>query len=528
MTTNPALHHRHSRYQHDKIHNLDYPANIIDTIFEDPNYHINHDITSEQQTAVDHILQTVLTDREREIIQMRYQEHLSLRKSAERQNCTGERIRQIEQKALHKLQRPTNKNMITMGYHAFHAQDIHALRMQRQDLLTMDIRTVQSQAFMEPHRGNVRISNKNMTVVYNNGIKTVGDLLLYERDEIRSMLPDDLATSVIILRTLCDNELGRQNLTIIQTEQCLGIFRDPTTPYPANLFDAIYGINRIYKTGGAPSDNQIAGINWLIQNKLPNFQQKIITLYYEQQMSIPECGRSIGVKRDTIKQCLRDILHILREQPDCIAYIQGHIQMQPISNEIMGFSSNTPAHDLYLPDNITDELSRNGIKTIHDIMLTQPLVLSTHLGCGETWVRTHKYLTELNIANNDQISYLKSIRLDTVPLTDAERNILRTADITTANDALISRCDKIPIHIQDKIRITICLRATKLHHMNLSTRAHNGLRRAGINSAETIANMSDEELYRLKNIGPDSVENIRTAVNEVLAKINNTIATDSD
>lgn len=81
-----------------------YPFNLARVILED-------EIQSVYLQGIRFAIST-LTEREEDVIKLRFKEGLTLRETGQKQNVTQERVRQIEAKAIRKLRHPTRKKLM--------------------------------------------------------------------------------------------------------------------------------------------------------------------------------------------------------------------------------------------------------------------------------------------------------------------------------------------------------------------------------------------------------------------------------
>lgn len=91
-----------------------YPLNLLHSIHPDQPDFISADI----RIGLEYIL-TTLSDREQEIIRLRYQERHTRPDIAEEFCITQERVRQIEAKALRKLRHPNRYQFIRLGMNGY-------------------------------------------------------------------------------------------------------------------------------------------------------------------------------------------------------------------------------------------------------------------------------------------------------------------------------------------------------------------------------------------------------------------------
>lgn len=88
----------------------DYPQNLI----EDALYLIPDDRMNEIAERVPYVLSS-LPEREKNLLLLRYRDHLTLKEIAEKEGVTKERIRQIIQKSLRNLRKPPQKEYLLRG-----------------------------------------------------------------------------------------------------------------------------------------------------------------------------------------------------------------------------------------------------------------------------------------------------------------------------------------------------------------------------------------------------------------------------
>ena len=304
------------------------------------------------------------------------------------------------------------------------------------------------------------------------GITTIGDILLCNIQDFHDILPKTSVTHVVCMQQHAISDLTKLNGIIISLERHFGLNEAQTDTYPANIFAAIFGYDITNHIGCTPNRDQIDGLYVLIKQKLNRNQQMLLRYQYQTHMPAQDCKRLWHIQKNSNPHKLRHIIHILREQPDCYAYIPtiSHIDI------------NTSAND--------------------------------------TLIRTQKYLSGLNIPSQQiQIAYLQSIKLTDINLSSAEIAILQSANMTTVADALMDNNDMIPNDLKDRVRIAVCIYTTTVDSMPITKRAHHALRRAGINSMEIVMNMSDSDLLSIRNLGADTLRDIRTAITAILESL---------
>ena len=133
-------------------------------------------------------------------------------------------------------------------------------------------------------------------------------------------------------------------------------------------------------------------------------------------------------------------------------------------------------YDLDISDKAKGILIRNNIMTLDDLLNCEMLKLSSLRGISE-----------------DTLCELKNV-------------IVSAGDITAAFKQRREKIEKILPRVQD----------IPIGDLNLSTRSHNALRRAGIETVGTMIQMSQKDIYELRGIGNQSVEEITSVINSFL------------
>ena len=89
-----------------------YPYNLINQIYLE---HYEDILTEDQESALSYVLSN-LTEKQRAVIKMRYQDEKTLKEVAKELGVTSERVRQIEHKAIRILRHPSRRKFIDKGY----------------------------------------------------------------------------------------------------------------------------------------------------------------------------------------------------------------------------------------------------------------------------------------------------------------------------------------------------------------------------------------------------------------------------
>lgn len=88
------------------------------------------------------------------------------------------------------------------------------------------------------------------------------------------------------------------------------------SPYPYNLLDDIFGEDY----DGILDADQLDGFNYAI-GSLTEREQRVLSLYYKDELTLEQAGKSEGVTRERIRQVLAKSLRKLRH-PTRLKYIQ--------------------------------------------------------------------------------------------------------------------------------------------------------------------------------------------------------------
>ena len=117
ITNNPDYKPKERKQKKAVAEKIAYPENLVtdiglNLVFDDGVY---QELTADQIDGLDHALSTILP-REKDIILLRYQEQKTLQEIGDQYGVTKERIRQIVNKALRKLQHQSRIVLIKSGY----------------------------------------------------------------------------------------------------------------------------------------------------------------------------------------------------------------------------------------------------------------------------------------------------------------------------------------------------------------------------------------------------------------------------
>lgn len=151
---------------------MEYPDNLINAIFGDiAEYNTAPDLLG----SIEYCLYT-LDDRERELINRRFKQRLSLEESGQIFNIERERTRQIINRALRKLRHPSRSKLIKYGLRGF-------IEMKSQDAidkLTPSSDTVQAK--LEMTIDELDIPHRAYCCLYRANLITVRDVLKVIQD----------------------------------------------------------------------------------------------------------------------------------------------------------------------------------------------------------------------------------------------------------------------------------------------------------------------------------------------------------
>lgn len=115
---------------------LPYPYNLMEVLREQAQDRADDDEVENMDftpSAIREMVNDALTERERQIIEQRYRDGLTLEKTAAAHNVTRERIRQIEAKALRKLNHPGRmRKYAAVPYRDYQSEHLARLRAEAQ------------------------------------------------------------------------------------------------------------------------------------------------------------------------------------------------------------------------------------------------------------------------------------------------------------------------------------------------------------------------------------------------------------
>lgn len=167
----------------------DYPRNLMAAIMKQDYY-------NDRLPDIEDVTNTLLTllPHERDVIKFRYKDGLTLKETGENLGVTGERIRQIELKALRKLRHKSRLNNLV--YVQVKASDYNVLlnevRKLRADVSRLMIEMDTDPDFIIKKNKQVSIDDLNLSVRPFNclkraGINTIGDILTHDLLRVRNL-----------------------------------------------------------------------------------------------------------------------------------------------------------------------------------------------------------------------------------------------------------------------------------------------------------------------------------------------------
>lgn len=167
----------------------DYPRNLMAAIMKQDYY-------NDRLPDIEDVTNTLLTllPHERDVIKFRYKDGLTLKETGENLGVTGERIRQIELKALRKLRHKSRLNNLV--YVQVKASDYNVLlnevRKLRADVSRLMIEMDTDPDFIIKKNKQVSIDELNLSIRPYNclkraGINTIGDILTHDLLRVRNL-----------------------------------------------------------------------------------------------------------------------------------------------------------------------------------------------------------------------------------------------------------------------------------------------------------------------------------------------------
>lgn len=167
----------------------DYPRNLMAAIMKQDYY-------NDRLPDIEDVTNTLLTllPHERDVIKFRYKDGLTLKETGENLGVTGERIRQIELKALRKLRHKSRLNNLV--YVQVKASDYNVLlnevRKLRADISRLMIEMDTDPDFIIKKNKQVSIDELNLSIRPYNclkraGINTIGDILTHDLLRVRNL-----------------------------------------------------------------------------------------------------------------------------------------------------------------------------------------------------------------------------------------------------------------------------------------------------------------------------------------------------
>ena len=161
-----------------------YPFNLARVILED-------EVQSVYLQGIRFAIST-LTEREEDVIKLRFKEGLTLRETGQRQNVTQERVRQIEAKAIRKLRHPTRKRLMlaTPLSEVQEIQERYNLLAREHDLLVKAFELLQGKSTPEGIEKIARAATWMQTDIESLGfsVRTYNCLKRARKDTLRDIV----------------------------------------------------------------------------------------------------------------------------------------------------------------------------------------------------------------------------------------------------------------------------------------------------------------------------------------------------
>lgn len=167
----------------------DYPRNLMASIMQQEDY-------NDKLPAVEDVNNTLLTllPNEKDIIEYRYKDGLTLKETGEIVGVTKERIRQIELRALRKLRHKSRLNNLV--YVQVKVSDYNALlnevRKLRAQVAGLMIEMDTNPDFIlkstkQVDIADLNLSNRPYNCLIRAGIRTIGDILTHDLRKVRNL-----------------------------------------------------------------------------------------------------------------------------------------------------------------------------------------------------------------------------------------------------------------------------------------------------------------------------------------------------
>lgn len=169
---------------------LPYPLNMLYDAYKEADRKVPG-LDSDRQKGLDYILENAIGDRDREILRMRYQDHMTLEEVASYYGLTRERIRGLEQRALHRLGQPGAIAYVEDGYMIASGEVDRIAKARVEAALGRAITEVEQKAREIENHANVklcglRLQQRTENALRRHGIETVPQLMEADEREMMS------------------------------------------------------------------------------------------------------------------------------------------------------------------------------------------------------------------------------------------------------------------------------------------------------------------------------------------------------
>ncbi len=171
-----------------------------------------------------------------------------------------------------------------------------------------------------------------------------------------------------------------------------------SSPYPHNLISMILNPDRkvAIEDTTVYSDDQIAGLNYLLENAITDRLRRMILLWTRDGLSLLDIGELFGVTRQNIFARISSALRELRTPENLIFLREGykagmrnyetvHADEIALAKAIAEDPKESPLQTLIdygLTMRSYNVLSHAGVKTVREVMRMGPFTLSKINGCG--------------------------------------------------------------------------------------------------------------------------------------------------
>ena len=195
---------------------------------------------------------------------------------------------------------------------------------------------------------------------------------------------------------------------------------------------------------------------------------------------------------------------------------------------------------MQLPSSVFLALKNANINTIQEFLALTREDIQKINGIG-----TKKFLQVLAVQNKlkkslstDEYDFYKKLTISDLPLSNRAYHALKNANINTIYDFLTLTKESItkihnigsktynellfvqanvPKEMFNKLKLEKIPKKL-IESLPLNTRAYNALKGANVNTVQELINLTPEEIYKLKNIGKKTLDEILSIINTLKKK----------